>query len=259
MSTVVTKAIGGRVLPLSLLYVDPDQLAPGSGAPGLVDAGVDPVFVTDLLSACLAHERCGVHLYRSVAGRTTDPDLRARYEEFGAETLQHVAILEELVSTAGGDPMYVSAAARATEKAGAGLVEATFLVEGSLDAVTAELAMLEAVMLAEAKDQSNWELLAQMATQMLKSEARTQLEEAAEQVLAQEEDHYGWARETRAEMLMALATGGADPAALESADGSEMTRDELYAQAQELDIEGRSDMTKDELAQAVSEHTGAQR
>jgi hypothetical protein len=37
-----------------------------------------------------------------------------------------------------------------------------------------------------------------------------------------------------------------------------MTRDELYAQAQELEIEGRSDMTKDELAQAISEQTGAQ-
>ena len=29
------------------------------------------------------------------------------------------------------------------------------------------------------------------------------------------------------------------------------TRDELYAQAQELDIEGRSDMTKDELIEAL--------
>jgi rubrerythrin len=258
MPTVVTKAVGGRALPLGLLYIDPSQVAPDAGAPGLVDAGVDPVFVTDLLSACLAHERCGVHLYRSVAGRTANPQLRTRYEEFGAETLEHVGILEALISAVGGDPMYVSASARATEKAGAGLVESTFLLEGSVDPVTAELAMLEAVMLAEAKDHGNWELLAQMATLMLKSEARTQLQSATEQVLTQEEEHYGWAREARAEMLMALATGGADPGTLESADASGMTRDELYAQAQELEIEGRSDMTKDELAQAISEQTGAQ-
>ena len=31
----------------------------------------------------------------------------------------------------------------------------------------------------------------------------------------------------------------------------DLTKDELYAQAQELDIEGRSDMTKDELAAAI--------
>jgi hypothetical protein len=38
-----------------------------------------------------------------------------------------------------------------------------------------------------------------------------------------------------------------------------VTKDELYATAQELEIEGRSQMTKDELAQAVAEQTGATR
>ena len=33
----------------------------------------------------------------------------------------------------------------------------------------------------------------------------------------------------------------------------ERTKDELYEQAQELDIEGRSDMTKDELIDALRE------
>jgi rubrerythrin len=259
MPTVVSKAIGGRALPVGLLYVDPAQVAPTSGAPGLADAGVDPVFVTDLLSACLAHERCGLHLYRSVAGRTLDSELRSRYEEFGAETLEHVTILEELVIGAGGDPMYVSPAARATEKAGAGLVESTFLLAESVDPLTRELAMLEAVMLAEAKDHGNWELLAQVAMQMLESDARSELEAAVDRVLVQEEEHYGWARETRTSMLLVLATGSAVPSAVESADGTDMTRDELYAQAQELEIERRSTMTKDELAQAISEHTGAQR
>jgi coenzyme F420-reducing hydrogenase alpha subunit len=34
----------------------------------------------------------------------------------------------------------------------------------------------------------------------------------------------------------------------------ERTRDELYDRAQELDIEGRSDMTKDELIEAIRNH-----
>ena len=63
----------------------------------------------------LAHERCGTHLYRSVAGRTNNPVLQAQYEEFGDETERHVEILEELVTAAGGNPNYVSPAARATE------------------------------------------------------------------------------------------------------------------------------------------------
>lgn len=36
-------------------------------------------------------------------------------------------------------------------------------------------------------------------------------------------------------------------------DLADATRDELYAKAQELDIEGRSDMTKDELARALQQ------
>lgn len=36
-----------------------------------------------------------------------------------------------------------------------------------------------------------------------------------------------------------------------SIDGEDMTRDELYSQAKELEIDGRSDMTKAELAEAV--------
>lgn len=38
----------------------------------------------------------------------------------------------------------------------------------------------------------------------------------------------------------------------ETSDG--LTRDELYERAQELDISGRSNMTKDELAAAIAEH-----
>jgi hypothetical protein len=37
-----------------------------------------------------------------------------------------------------------------------------------------------------------------------------------------------------------------------AADGDGMTRDELYERAKELDISGRSSMSKDELAQAVA-------
>lgn len=38
----------------------------------------------------------------------------------------------------------------------------------------------------------------------------------------------------------------------------ESTRDDLYERAQELDIEGRSEMTKDELAAAVADAENAQ-
>ena len=253
MTTVVTKATGGRAKPVGILYIEPEQQVPDAGAAtALAEAGVDAAFTADLLSACLAHERCGAHVYRSVAARTSEDSLRERYEHFGEETMEHVRLLEDLIAAAGGDPQYVSPSARATEKAGAGLVESTYLLTGSVDVTTAELAMLEAVMLAEAKDHANWELLSQLAGAMAPGDARTQLEAVTSQVLAQEEDHHRWAHNARAEMLFALATGGGTPAS----GGEARSRDDLYAAAQELDVEGRSQMTKDELARAVAEREG---
>ena len=167
MTIVVTNETGGTAQPTEAIYVPPDRQVHDAGsATALAEAGIDAPFVADLLSDCLAHERCGVHLYRSVAGRTADAELRDRYEHFGAETRDHVERLEQLIAAADGDPQYVSAAARATEKAAAGLLESTYLLSGSVDPMTAELVMLEAVMLAEAKDHSNWELLAQLASAM---------------------------------------------------------------------------------------------
>lgn len=257
----VTSDVGGTTKQVGALYVPPGRAAQdAASATALGETGLVPDVVADLLSATLAHERCGVHLYRSVAGRTTDDELRAVYEEFGQETLRHVEILEELVLGSGGDPAYVSPAARATEKANAGLLESTFMLSGSVDPVTAELAMLEAVMLAEAKDHGNWELLSLLADAMADGPVKEATEAAVEEVLADEENHYGWAELTRMQLLYRLATGGQelpeldeDAAGEATIDVTDSTRDELYATAQELDIPGRSNMSKAELAEAIEE------
>lgn len=203
----VTKDSGGTAKPVSALYVPPElQVLDAGEDTALAQAGLRTDVVADLLSACLAHERCGVHLYRSVAGRSDDLTLRERYEVFGAETEEHVRILEELVARAGGDPHYVSPAARATEMAGAGLMESTYLLGGSIDLATQELTMLEAVMLAEAKDHENWELLAQLAARMTAGAVRDAFTAASAEVLAEEVQHYSWARDTRAQLLFEQAT-----------------------------------------------------
>lgn len=258
MVTLVTAEDGATTKPVGVLYVEPDRsvLEPGAGTM-LEESGLDPDFLADLLSACLAHERCGVHLYRSVAQRSQVPELVTQYEHFGAETLEHVERLEQLIVAAGGNPAYVSPAARATEKAASGLLESTFMLDGSLDRDTAELTMLEAVMLAEAKDRANWELLTQLAAQMNDGDVRRQLEATTEEVLAQEVEHHSWARDTRAAMMITQAGGSADRMIrVGSASTDERTKSELYEMAQEMGIEGRSAMTKDELAQAVAEQGG---
>ena len=261
MTIVVTNETGGTAQPVGAVYILPSRQVLDAGSnTALAETGMDAALVVDLLSACLAHERCGAHLYRSVAGRTGDAELRAQYEHFGEETREHVDKLEQLVVAAGGDPQYVSAAARATEKAGAGLLESTYLLGGSVDPMTAEVAMLEAVMLAEAKDHGNWELLARLAAAMADGELRRNMKTVTSEVLAQEEEHYSWARDTRARLLLTSAGAGtfaSDPRSSGSPAGAdERTRDELYARAQDLEIAGRSRMTKDELRAAVDEQEG---
>jgi ferritin-like metal-binding protein YciE len=258
MVTVVTAEEGATAKPVGVLYIEPERavLEPGAGTQ-LAECGLDPDFLADLLSACLAHERCGVHLYRSVAQRSQEPELVMQYEHFGRETMEHVEHLEELIAAAGGNPAYVGPAARATEKAASAMLESTVMLDGSLDRDSAELAMLEAVMLAEAKDRANWELLTQLAAQMSEGDLRHRLESTTEEVLAQEIEHHSWARDTRAAMIIALAGGSADRMIrVGSASLEERTKSELYEMAQEMGIEGRSAMTKDELAQAVADQGG---
>jgi rubrerythrin len=167
------------------------------------------------MSDFLTHEMCGVHLYRSVAGRTLNPVLKSRYNDFLTETEEHVRILRELITTLGGDPQYVSPSARAAHKMGAATLQATFLLGGSVDVMTQELVMLDAVMLAEARDHANWSFLSQLVAEVPDGPSKEALASAVSQVEPQEDNHLGWAQETRSKMMMmqakskAMATAGA--------------------------------------------------
>jgi len=138
MPTLIpTVETGARARPVDLTHVDPAGIMPPTEREAFLDGtGLNGPFVADLLSDMTAHERGGAALYRSVAGRTHNPVLKQRYTHFGNQTVEHVDVLETLVARLGGDPGYVSPAARATEKAGLMLVESTFLLGGSVDLMT---------------------------------------------------------------------------------------------------------------------------
>jgi rubrerythrin len=263
MTIVVTQDKGATAKPVGVLYGEPERQRVDAATPALEESGLDASFVADLLSAALTHERCGVQLYRSVAGRTVSEQLRERYVHFGEETAEHVRLLEELISSSGGDPHYVSPAARATERTAAAVLESTYMLAGSVDLASAELALIEAVVAAEVKDRANWELLAELAALMQDGDVRKQLESVTAEVLEQEQEHFAWAAQARANLLLALATGrpAAEPGGKDDVviDLREKTRDELYAAAQETGIPGRSQMTKDELVDALAQQEGVTR
>jgi len=201
-----TKRSGAQSPATERFYVEPDLEMRTATLAELLPDSVDSAFVANLLSAMLTHERCGVHLYRSVAGRTTEPDARAKYEEFGQQTLRHVEILEQLIASAGGNPNYVSFYARAVEATNSRILESTFALAGSTDLLTQEMSMLDAVLLAETIDHANWTTVAAIAELLPEGPLRSAFEAAVDEVEAQEDEHLGWAKETRQQLVLQLVT-----------------------------------------------------
>jgi hypothetical protein len=143
-----------------------------------------------------------------VGDRTNNPVLKQQYTHFEHHTVEHVEVLETLISRLGGDPGYVSPSARATEKAGLNLVESTFLLGGSVDLLTQELVMLDAVLLAEAKDHANWSGLSQLVDVMPEGEVRDAVREAAERVEPEEDEHIAWAQDMRTKLISVQVRSG---------------------------------------------------
>ena len=205
--TVITKASGGHTWPIGQTVTAPETTLSADEAMAFApDSGLDGFYFVDVLSAFLGHERDGVHLYRTVAGLTSHPDLRRSFEQFGAETAQHVEIYEQLVVALGGDPAYVGPAARLNEFQNTKVLEG-LLLSSSVDVPTFDLALVDAVAAAEAKCHGNWMFLAGLAEELPESPVRDAIAAAVDQVVEQEEKHYGWASTTRDQLLRAMAFG----------------------------------------------------
>jgi hypothetical protein len=201
-----TKDAGATAEPAPMLSIEPQlQVTPDMLEGLMPGSGLNAPFVMGFLGAALTHERCGRHLYRSCEARSNNPILQAKYREFGAETERHVEILEQLIASAGGNPNHVSGQARAIELTDSKVLEATFMGSGSVDVMTAEMAMLDAVFLAECIDHANWQAITQLTQQLPAGELRDALEAAVAEVGAQEDEHLSWAARTRERLVMLQA------------------------------------------------------
>jgi rubrerythrin len=201
-----TKARGARSRAMPGTYMEPMQEMTFDELDGFMpDSGMNGAFMADLLSAMLAHEQCGRHLYRTCAERTENPMLKSQYEHFGEETEEHVRILHELIEACGGDPLYVSPQARLVHGMDTAVVESTYRLTGSVDMMCAEMAMLDAVFLAESIDHANWATLVHLTEQLPDGEIRQRFSDAVRQVEDQEDEHLAWAKNTKRELVMLQA------------------------------------------------------
>lgn len=210
MATLTTKETGGMAPLMTAASFSPPECAmePEQLQTFMAGTGLDGIFMADLLSSCLMHEQCGLHLYRTAINMTTAEELQSKYREFGAETEEHIRIFEELIAACGGQPGYVSPTARLTEALDMKMHEAALMLPDGADQQTLELAILESVMLAESKCHSNWTLIQKMAAELPEGPALTAFQNAVAQVESQEDEHIRWARDTWEQLIMTQARGG---------------------------------------------------
>ena len=186
------------------------------------------------LSEFLMVEQCGFELYKVVAARSTTPELKQRYVEFGRETAHHREVLIRLLERLGGDPSYISPPARIAQLKAAKLLELALAVDG-LSQPEIEMNDLENVLLAETKDHADWHLLSEIAKQLASPSMMEKLSEptsqaagmlpsgrsmvdmqqaiqtAVDEVEDEEDEHLEWARETLTRMCLTQAMNGPAP------------------------------------------------
>lgn len=207
MPMIVTKETGATTMEIGMTIAEPERQVTESqlSDAATLDSGLNVPFILGALSAFLAHERAGATLYRVAEEHSTNPMLTSKYKEFGAETVEHIDIYEDLVRSLGGDPNYVSPVARMTEQFGSKLLEGPVLLAGSVDAVALETAFLEAVMLAEHKCHANWQLLSVMGNDLPAGAPKDAILQAVSKVEPQEDEHVEWASSTWQKLAMTQA------------------------------------------------------
>lgn len=205
-----TFADGATTLPMLMTVPDPRrEVSEQQLDEFLADSGMNGSFLAGFLSQTLAHERCGVHLARSLTERTHNPVLKAKYKAFAGKGLTHVEVLEQAVTDMGGDPNYVAPIARAVEGADDAALYATFKLAGSLDLMTREAVMLDTFLLASTRSHENWSTLQDLVAKLPEGVQRDTLHTAVESCEDDKDDQLAWAKDMRKKMIEAQATGKA--------------------------------------------------
>jgi rubrerythrin len=142
--------------------------------------------MVEFLSQMLAVEKGGVMLYEKALRELSDEALRDQLEEFLEQTKRHVELCEEMLEQAGGSADESSPAAEAAEKKAEGLMS----VEVPEELV--DFNNIENLVLAETKDNWNWECLAELSKNIKDRELRSTISGAVREVARQERKHVDW-------------------------------------------------------------------
>jgi len=168
-----------------------------------------PVQLKELLLQSLEHEKGGVLVYRTALECVVNDDLREEWEEYLAQTENHVVSLTAVCEKLELDPGERTPGCQVVQHVGKSLVQAMKMAMAASNPEAAELVACECVVLAETKDHSNWELIGACAKAYEGRTAQT-LRAAYNEIEDEEDEHLyhtkGWCRELWLKSLGIAAT-----------------------------------------------------
>jgi ferritin-like metal-binding protein YciE len=154
--------------------------------------------IRELLYQALETEMGGVEVYTTALRCVLNEELKTEWEEYLAQTENHVEVLREVFVKIGLNPERETPGRAVVRHIGRSLVKAMEMARESGPPEAAELVAAECVVHAETKDHLNWELMGMLASKM-KDETGNALKEAYGEVEEQEDEHLyhttGWTRE----------------------------------------------------------------
>jgi rubrerythrin len=163
-------------------------------------ASINPQWLKDFLSEMLAVEKGGVKLYERALSDLQHSEHEDKLNEFLRQTERHVELCTDMLQAAGGDSEYMSPGAQAAEHKAEGLIS-TEVPPQMMD-----LNNIENLVLAETKDQWNWETLDSISSKIEDDELKRMAIKAVREVRKQEKSHLDWNEQTLTRLAMESST-----------------------------------------------------
>jgi rubrerythrin len=172
-------------------------------------------WLKDFLSEMLAVEKGGVKLYEKALKELEHSELEQKLSDFLRQTQRHVELCMELLEAAAGDPDYQSPGAEAAEQKAEGLLSTQVPPE------LTDLNNIENLVLAETKDNWNWEMLSSVASKIGDPELKRMASKAIREVRKQEQTHVNWNEQTLTKLAREAAMQTQERETAEDAESRE--------------------------------------
>jgi predicted transcriptional regulator len=166
---------------------------------GRKQTSIGEKWMRDFLSEMLAVESGGVKLYEKTLNELEHLELRDSLTEFLHQTQFHVEVCTEMLAAAGASADYRSPGAEAADH------KALRLISTEVPIDLRDLNNLENLVLAETKDQWNWEMLASVEKKIGDPQLKSIVSRAVREVRKQETSHLNWNEHALTSLAMKAA------------------------------------------------------